>query len=650
MRTITKLFSTCAFLLAGVLLLLGCTDSNYNLGNLDKTIAIGSEQGFSLPGNNSTSELVLDDILDIENNDVIKVSPDGGYYFSRGADEDDIEPALPVVDEIPLTRVSDESDYEYDLGEVLDVEEARQMLEGSVSSTAQCIYSFEFSNIDQIADVLGLSLANLRAGANIDLNFTDELKRNIGNIEELILDLPAFFDIDVESRYANEAVMQFNKETNTFRFTKLTDNGIHLRLMLNGVDFLKGSEPDEYGCYLKFSPDSVTMMGAIWLDVKYVENDADARGVKKAEKHENFKILCHSSIDETIMLTAATGNFTPEITFGGKEGESLGEFDVEDLPDFLDDERAHLNVDNPELRIWIDSNMDIEGIIKEARINAIDANGNKVSVDINTDNLFIDPHTGKERDVKGDSLTSTKTKLIICDRLPAIDNPQPHTYYATPKNGKMSDLLYNIPRKVTFDCTVAANEKYTGTIRLGYKNSETNEPWYTIQPSFEVYAPLAFNEGSVIVYNDSITGWHEDLKDISLSDGATVILTGTVVNSIPLDLKMHAHALELQGPDRWGEIDKNQIEVRITDANDQEDFLIKAGEVSNPVPTPIKITMTQRGKAAFKRIDGICYNATAMGSADLDKQGIILNSMTQKLQVLNIGVTLRGKIIVDMND
>ena len=68
----------------------GCTDSNYGLSNIDKTIAIGSEEGFELPVN-STTEMVLGDLLDIENNDVIQVAGDGSYYFTRGAGEDEIE-------------------------------------------------------------------------------------------------------------------------------------------------------------------------------------------------------------------------------------------------------------------------------------------------------------------------------------------------------------------------------------------------------------------------------------------------------------------------------------------------------------------------------------------------------------------------------
>ena len=104
-----------ALLLAGGLFLAGCADNNYDLGNLNKTIAIGSDEGFALPGNNSTSNMILDDLLDLADNDVIQVASDGSYVFSRGADEDEVDGAMPVVDEIPLTQVASENDYDYEL-------------------------------------------------------------------------------------------------------------------------------------------------------------------------------------------------------------------------------------------------------------------------------------------------------------------------------------------------------------------------------------------------------------------------------------------------------------------------------------------------------------------------------------------------------
>ena len=630
--------------LAGALALFGCTDNNYDLGNLDKTIAVGNEEGFALPGNNSTSAMVLDDVLDIEGNDFIEVGIDGSYYISRGADENDVDPALPVVDEIELTQVSDESDYEYTLNETLDVEEARRA--GSLSPTEESIYDFTFEKLDQVADVLGMTLANLTAGINVNLNFSDALKVNVDYLRQVTIDLPDFFDVDITPR-ENDVNVSFEKQTNTLKMTNLKQNGVHLMMKLNGLDFAKGLTPDAHNCYLTFGPEGVKMVGSIWIDAVYDFEAAAAqsRGLK-AEEQSNLKILCHSYMDQKVILTRATGHFDPKIDLGN----NIGSFEVNNLPSFLDDDEVHLRVKEPELRVWIDNNMDMRGLLTNASINAIDSKGREVKIAIDTDGLAIDPHTGMERNANGDSLQSTRTALIISDRAEAPADRPAHTYYGKPKEGKLSDLLYNIPRKVTFDIDVKADEKYEGTIQLGYKDKETKQGWYKIQPSYEVYAPLAFDAGSAIVYRDSITGWHKDLDDISLSDGATVTLLADVHNNIPLDLKMHANAIELTGNDQWKDMDKNLVSVTITDLNDNEDFRIKAGTESSAETTRVKITLKQNSKQGFKQIDGITYSASCLAPEDAEKQGIKLNNKSQQLKVDNIAVTLRGRVVFDLND
>ena len=631
--------------LTGGILVASCTDSNYDLGNLDKTIAIGNEEGFALPGNNSTSSMVLDDVLDLEDNDLVQVAPDGSYYISRGADEDEIDPAEPVVDEIPLTLTSEESSTDYEITEVTD--ESRRV-EGGTTQTEKPIYTFSFKNLDEVADVLGMSLANLRAGIKVNLDFSQALKINVKYLDTIRIDLPDFFDVDITPSDGGLNT-KFDKEYNTLIMWNLKEDGVKLTMQLNGIDFERGKNPDAHGCYLSFSKDGdgVSMEGSIWLDVDFdFSSLAKSRGAK-AEELENLTITCTSKMEEEILLTRAKGKFDPAIDLG----DNIGSFEVNNLPEFLDDEEVHLNVKDPELRIWIDSNMDIQGLITNACINAIDSKGREVKVPLNTAGLRIDPHTGFEKGTNGDSLTSTRTMLVINETGKRPSDAPSHSYYGKPVDGKkLSDLLYNIPRKVTFDIDVKADTTYEGTIQLGYKDKATKTPWYKIQPSYEVYAPLGLDFLPVYVYRDSITGWHKDLDDISLSDGATVVILADVHNNIPLDLKMHANAIELIGDNAWKPMDKNLIDVKITDVNDNENFRIKAGTEKEKTTTRVKITLTQKSKAGFKQIDGIAYSASCLVDEETKIKGIQLNSQLQQLNVDNIAITLRGKVVFDFND
>ena len=128
------------------------------------------------------------------------------------------------------------------------------------------------------------------------------------------------------------------------------------------------------------------------------------------------------------------------------------------------------------------------------------------------------------------------------------------------------------------------------------------------------------------------------------------MLLADVHNNIPLDLKMHASAIELVGDNTWKEMDKNLFEVLITDVNDNADFRIKAGTEKTKETTRIKITLKQKSKEGFKRIDGITYSASCLTPEDSDKQTIVLNNKSQQLKVDNIAITIRGKIVFDLND
>jgi hypothetical protein len=500
--------------------------------------------------------------------------------------------------------------------------------------------------LEKIADVLNVSLAGLRTGINIELDFNEMLKTNIDNLKNIKLVLPRYFDVSIESEGSNKDYVHFNKDLNMLTLDNLDVKGVKLRIRFNGLRFTDGA-PDEFGYSAYFTPDSASFVGGVIIDADYVNETAAVRGAP-AKMQDAPIIHCKSSMDEKVVLTEAKGHFNPKIDLG----EDIGSFNIDNLPDFLDDDDVHLNLDNPELRIWVNSNMDIRGFVESARIKAYDASGKEVYVEIDTQNspLFIDPHTGEETGVNGDSLTSTKTAIVITDK-PYTGVKAPHTYYGTVKQGtKLSDLFYNIPRKVQFDFSVAADPEYEGYIKLGYKNAETQEPWYTIQPSYEFYSPLALDAGSIIVYRDSLTGWHKDLEDIRLSDGASITLTADVYNNVPLDLKLHAKAIELdESGTGWKDLDENLISVAVTD-NTGNDVRIKAGTAENQVMTPIKIEISQKSKEGFARIDGIAYSATAIASDEDSMQGIALSQAKHRLRIDNIGVILHGKIIFDFND
>jgi hypothetical protein len=82
--------------LSGSLLLLGCTNADYDFDKVDYTLGFGSGE-VVLPSNNSIN-ITLDDILDLGNSDLISTTSNGDYVL--GKDPESVSPVNVKVDPI----------------------------------------------------------------------------------------------------------------------------------------------------------------------------------------------------------------------------------------------------------------------------------------------------------------------------------------------------------------------------------------------------------------------------------------------------------------------------------------------------------------------------------------------------------------------
>ena len=66
-----------------------CVNSDYDFNEVDATMGFGGE-GLELPGS-STDTIKLADVLDLGDDDCVKVRPNGDYVFEQVGDN--VEPA-----------------------------------------------------------------------------------------------------------------------------------------------------------------------------------------------------------------------------------------------------------------------------------------------------------------------------------------------------------------------------------------------------------------------------------------------------------------------------------------------------------------------------------------------------------------------------
>lgn len=76
-----------------------CVNSDYDFNEVDATMGFGGE-GLELPGS-STDTIKLADVLDLGDDDCVKVRPNGDYVFEQVGDN--VEPAQPEIAPISVT-------------------------------------------------------------------------------------------------------------------------------------------------------------------------------------------------------------------------------------------------------------------------------------------------------------------------------------------------------------------------------------------------------------------------------------------------------------------------------------------------------------------------------------------------------------------
>ena len=163
---------------------------------------------------------------------------------------------------------------------------------------------------------------------------------------------------------------------------------------------------------------------------------------------------------------------------------------------------------------------------------------------------------------------------------------------------------------------------------------------YNVEPSYEVYAPLAFAEGAVIEYADDFDGWNDDLDELELAEGTYLRLTADAQNLVPATLIVEATPLGVDGTDI-----SNQIEVNI-----KQGTVKASADGIEAATSPLEIELREKVKGALQKLDGLSYKVKGKASHDgTIVTGINLNSEKHTLKLENIKVKLVGKVIGNFN-
>lgn len=582
-----KLMSS-VWLAAGLLTLSGCTNNDYDMKNIDATMGFGSES-LVIP-NSSTKEIPLKDVLDLEEDGCVKTDEAGNYMFYLTGGE--VEAANPNISPIIL-QVGNLFDGNIALTSATSAAKAKRAPANGIHFTSPKIAMFEYHGYDRA--VKSLNEADIdETDMTIKLDFS-HIAAAVPTIESARITLPAYLNIKRVNGNGNGVP---SVDGATINITGIsTSRALELNLKVNKLDFTNQNDHGQ----LTINNGDIDLTG--YLSIAFVCN---VTGALTNDANIKAQIGVANNI---ITLRTATGIFDPEISLS-----TLGEVDVTGLPNFLDDDDVVADLDNPQIILSVNNEMNVAATVTATVIST-------------KENRELARVTLPEMSVAKNGLS----KICICrqkttelNRLYGEEN-----VYAV---SNLSTLINHIPDHVKIVDVRAHAKAEVATIEFGRV--------YNVKPSYEVHAPLAFGEKANIVYEDSFTGWNEDIDKLDFAEGTYIEMTAQVENRVPAYLKVTAHAVDAQG---------NQIDDKLNIEIPEE---VAASPDGNAVvTTPISMRITPKVKHALKELDGIVFRmeGAAKSANGNSVTGIGLNKNTHTLKFSDIKVKVIGQIIGDFN-
>jgi len=465
-------------------------DETYDLDkDFDMTITVGGD--LTVPGS-STEKFKLGDLLDLEDNEVIKVV-DGSYHLQQNG-----ESRTNNV-EVPGVSIDD-------MNGKFEGVEFSQYVNGSGSS-GEIIISYakgigiNIEKNDVTSDIKDITGA-VTTCYNTYLKFTKSgipFEAVIDN--NYTIEFPSY--ITVKSEDNNWIVKDGNKLVlNKAEGLEITDN-TKVQFQLTYITF------DGEDAKFNYNDDgmdnsSITLGGSVNLDG---EITASVDNLTSG----NIK-LAVDIFSDRMELNSVTGKVDPEVKI------EIDPINIDGLPDFLAEDNVVLDLTDPRIFITV-------------------TNKSPISVDMSAElKSFKNGNMAGEASLENVNIPAERDDYVICLNQKIEDGWNEAEQIMYVKVEGLSDLIKKIPDRIEIQKIETNVKQEEVTIDLN-KN-------YTIVTDYKVDTPLKFGPETNITYTETIDGWDADLEDMEFSK---VEASMTATNAIPLGVNLTGVAIDKNG-------------------------------------------------------------------------------------------------------
>ncbi|MDE5840630.1 MAG: hypothetical protein K2H49_06875 [Muribaculaceae bacterium] len=538
--------------IAAVSVMTGCVDDKYDLTDIDTTSQF-KVKDLTIPVELST--IKLQNVINIDDDDdTIKKDT-----INKGTDEEKIIYSIQKSGKIDPT--------EFSLGEVkvaalqinptiipinVHIPELPSLpnipipeISSDLPKTDKQSYEFKMENVNSALEVLTKVTTEKPIDIQVDLNVPVELLGNGVEIyfKDIVLQLPTDLITDMEG---------YSKETGKLKISELpvVNGKATLKMHATGLDL--GNKGKVENGMLGISGEVGVESGKISIKMKSLSITSGNYNITAEYHVSGFELK----------------NFSGKINYD-MDDIKINPISLNDLPDFLNNDRTNIIIDNPVVLISIN--------------NPVGQYGLKGTGTINLTSKFSNgsiPHIGHF------TLEGSENKLALCSDSVDYNPPAGYTKIVIPglrsiltnSNGA-SGLPENIEVSVA-DLNFAGN---VNSLPLGNLGEAYGD--------YKFSAPLALGKGSIIYYNTTEDGWGSD--DLDKVNIYLLKVEAECTSELPVDIKLDLQPINSDGKP----IAIKEIESMIIPANCKN--------------YPVSLILESIDKnTPIKDLDGVIFEAT----------------------------------------
>lgn len=572
-----------ALLLTSFGITTSCIDNSYDLNrDIDMTISAGGEH-LAIPVG-YTEKITLDKIIELDEGDDLQIV-DGEYHLLKkdNIDETNTSVKLVTVNESsnpiePIRIISGNHD-----SDVYDILISNAESEGLINAEAH--------GVDKAVIEIGSLAADMPTTLTLKLKLSGEISTSLVKVGTMTITFPNFIQFEKENGLNGQTLTMTDVQIEPYSgFTK----ELKINKYVFGKEYGEGNRVDEEN-------------GDRILKIENQEIKIDMQGINVADPSGNGSLNITPTITLAEMAVSEVyGTIQPDIDVKPTEVE------LNNLPDFLQDDEIRLDITNPVFSFNannpLNTDVEMDGVLtgyKDGKVTKIV----KIGSGNGGASITLKPSGDKQQTIS-----------IVRDEQTVVEANA--TKVVVPN---LNDIIETIPDHINVELKPVVKTEQYYTVNLGQD--------YTLNSAYDIDIPLSFGSNLKIVYEETLDNFDLDLEDVDIKKA---VLSINAVNTIPL-------AMEIKN-DNVSALDANGNVIKDIDVT-VEGTITESKDGKTEVSSALNVNLNETAEGAISKLDGLKLKITAVPGQATDVQLL----STQWMQLKDMKLKIPNGIKVDLN-